>query len=264
VSGFSAGWLALREPHDRAAADPGLVQALAAWAVPRPSLHVVDLGAGTGANLRRLAPALGPAQRWTLVEIDPALAEAAAPGLPPFARHRRLDLARDLEALADDPADLLTASALIDLVSAGWLRRLAELRRRAGCALLVTLTYDGRTAWDPPDPLDAELRALVNRHQRTDKGFGPALGPDAAPALAAMLAGEGAPPRVAPSDWRLGPGDRPIQRALLDGYAAAAASLDPARAAEIAAWRERRLAVVEAGTSALTVGHLDLLLLPAR
>jgi SAM-dependent methyltransferase len=263
VSGFPAGWLALREPYDRAAADPGLAEALAAWAGSRRPLHVVDLGAGTGANLRRLAPALGPGQRWTLVEIDPALSEAGRRTLPPFARYRRLDLARDLELLADDPADLLTVSALIDLVSADWLRRLADLRRRLGCALLVALTYDGRIAWNPADPLDEVARALVNRHQRTDKGFGPALGPEAAPTLAAMLAGEGAPPRLATSDWRLGPGDRAIQQALLDGYASAAASLDPTRAADLEGWRHRRTGVLAAGASRLAVGHLDLLFLPA-
>jgi spermidine synthase len=53
-----------------------LLEVLARWAIPAGRLRVVDLGAGTGANLRRLAPLLGSGQRWTLVELDPALVAA--------------------------------------------------------------------------------------------------------------------------------------------------------------------------------------------
>ena len=49
--------------------------------------------------------------------------------------------------------------------------------------MLFALNYDGRIKCAPGDPDDAAIVALVNRHQRTDKGFGPALGPDA-PGLA--------------------------------------------------------------------------------
>lgn len=265
--GFTADWLTLREPYDAMAVDHGPLEALAAWAAARPAgLHVVDLGAGTGANLRRLATLLGPAQRWTLVELDPDLA-AAGEASPPIAgvdaRYRRLDLARDLERLAEDgPVDLITASALLDLVSAGWLRRLASLRSRLGCALHASLTYDGRVAWSPDDPLDAEVWAAVDRHQRTDKGFGPALGPDAAPALARLLATADGVLTTVASDWRLGPDDTEIQRELLRGYAEAAAAVQPERAEAFRAWRHRRQEHLLAGVSTLTVGHQDLLFLP--
>lgn len=261
---FTADWLALREPYDAMAVDHGLAQALASWAASRPGgLRVVDLGAGTGANLRRLAPLLGPGQRWTLVELDPALA-AAGEASPPIAgvdaRYRRLDLARDLERLGQDgPVDLLAASALLDLVSEDWLRRLVALRARLGCALHATLTVDGRTAWTLADPFDPEAGAAVARHQRTDKGFGPALGPDAAPTLARLL---GASTRTAASDWRLTVDDTEIQRELLRGYADAAAAVEPGRAEAIRAWRHRRQEHLLAGTSELTVGHQDLLFLP--
>ncbi|HEX8375415.1 MAG TPA: class I SAM-dependent methyltransferase, partial [Geminicoccaceae bacterium] len=224
---FTADWLTLREPYDAMAVDHDLLKGFAAWAVatqPAGGLRVIDLGAGTGANLRRLAPLLGHGQRWTLVELDPALIAAGEASLPSAdgvdARYRRLDLARDLERLADDgPADLLTASALLDLVSEDWLRRLVSLCSRLGCALYASLTYDGRVAWSPEDALDAESRAAVDHHQRTDKGFGPALGPEATLTLARLLDGA---VRTAASDWRLGPDDAEIQRELLRGYALAA------------------------------------------
>jgi hypothetical protein len=256
--GFSAEWLALREPYDRAAVNPGLLRRLAQWAGRKDRLEVVDLGAGTGSIMRRLAPVLGPRQQWTLVELDPALITAGSKGLPAWASYRRLDLARDLRELAAMPVQLITASALIDLVSARWIEELAALVRQIGCGLYMVLTYDGSIEWQPVHPLDPMVRDGVNRHQRTDKGFGPALGPGAAPCLAGLLPGA----EFARSDWQLGPDDRHLQQELLDGYADAAGSLlDEAEA--IAAWHEQRLAHIRAGRSSLTIGHLDLLHLPA-
>ncbi len=62
-------WLAVREPADHAARDAGLVAPLAR-ALP-PHVRAVDLGCGTGSNLRALGPHLGPAQDWVLVDHDP-------------------------------------------------------------------------------------------------------------------------------------------------------------------------------------------------
>jgi hypothetical protein len=263
--GFPAAWLDLREPYDAAACSPVLRDRLAAWCRGRDQIAIADLGAGTGSHLRRLAPVLGAGQRWTLVELDPALIAAGkvllADALVPWC-YRRLDLARELEALAGEPVGLIAASALIDLVSAPWLARLLALRARMATALYLTLTYDGRIAWQPADPADAEVEALVNRHQRTDKGFGLALGPEAVAVLRQALAGALGELLVERSDWRLAPGDAAIQAALLDGYVAAAEAMAPGHRPAIQAWGERRRRLIDQGASGLTVGHLDLLFLP--
>ena len=141
------------------------------------------LGRGPVPTSGAVAPLLGGVQRWTLIEHDPALidrgrVELAGCGVAWV--YRRLDLAADLERLADTPVDLITSSALLDLVAEPWLERLAAWRRRTGAALYMALTYDGRCAWEPRLPFDDAALDLVNRHQRTDKGFGPALGPKAA------------------------------------------------------------------------------------
>lgn len=261
---FSAGWLALREPFDAAARDRPLVEELAGWAVARGPLAIVDLGSGTGSNLRWLAPRLPVPQSWRLVERDPALVLAGSAALPdePAWDYVVADLSYGLDALVDDATSLVTASALIDLVSAEWLDGLARLVVDRRCALLIVLTYDGRLEMTPGHPLDATVHGLIDAHQRTDKGFGPALGPDAVGHLAARLAAAGGVLATAPSDWVLGEGDQAIQVELLRGYTAAARELAPERAAEIGAWHDARLGHVLAGRSRMTVGHMDLLWLP--
>ncbi len=267
MSGFSADWLALRAPFDGVARARVLEEELARWAEGRGEpLRIVDLGAGTGANLRHLAPRLPGAQCWTLVELDPALIAAGEPRLPRgdriAAAYRRADLVAELEAALAEPVDLVTCSALLDLVSAAWLDRLVRIVLERDLALLAVLTYDGRVVLEPPHPLDGAVIDLVNRHQRTDKGFGPALGPEAAFALARSLDAAGDRPRLERSDWTAGPEDRAFQAALVEGWAAAAAAIAPERASAVASWRQERLQLIATGRCGCRVGHRDLLRLP--
>jgi hypothetical protein len=97
----------------------------------------------------------------------------------------------------------------------------------------------------------------VNTHQRTDKGFGPALGPDAAAAAERAWAARGYVVRRERSDWVLPPESAALQRQLVDGWAAAAADMDAANAPAIDEWRRRRLAHISAGRSTIIVGHED-------
>ena len=141
MSGFSADWLALREPHDRRARNVEVLDAVVTAFASHISLNVADIGCGTGSTYRVLSPRLPSTQRWRLYDNDLSLlARAAGPAnvttLP-------LDLSRDLEAALDGAVDLVTTSALLDLVSgplAGTVRhrgrgatsvglRCAELRR---------------------------------------------------------------------------------------------------------------------------------------
>lgn len=256
---FSADWLALRAGFDAAARSTELEARLAAWARGRTAatgrpLTVVDLGGGTGNNRRHLAPRLPVPQSWTIVDSDAGLLAAAADPSAGVAA-RELDLVRELEAAVPDRSDLVTASALLDLVSQDWLERLLARVEAAGAALLVVLTYDGRIAWEPADDLDAMIRDLVNRHQRGDKGFGPALGPEAGPALRRLAGGRLAQAR---SDWSIGPEHAAMRRALVDGWAEAAAEAEPAAAGAVETWRRR----TRDRPARIVVGHLDQLLIP--
>ena len=269
MSGFSAEWLAAREPWDRRARAPDLAALLADWARGRRAANggrfrALDLGCGTGASIRALDAALGGPVEWRLADADAALLAIAAQVRPAHPRSRvettRIDLAAaDLDALAAG-ADLLAASALLDLVSRDWLARLWEAARGRRSAILAGLNYDGRIALAPPHPLDATVRDGANRHQARDKGFGPALGPRAAAALAGMARGGGWRVRVRRSDWRLDARrDGPGLAMLLEGWAAAAREAGAAPPGALAGWLEDRRA---APGLRVLVGHRDVLALP--
>jgi hypothetical protein len=266
MSGFTADWLALREPADRAARSERLTRAIAsALAKKKAPLHVLDLASGTGSNMRFLAAYLGGDQRWLLVDHDPKLlAEVSArahSGGPERFETRQLDLAAQLDpggrGIFDDRA-LVTAAALLDLVSETWLRAMAVLCREEGAAVLLVLSYDGRIHCTPTDPDDEGVRDLVNQHQRTDKGFGPALGPDATDAAERCFASLGYQVQREPSDWVLPPESEELQRYLIEGWAEAAMAIAPDRSASISGWRTRRLEHVASRRSRLVVGHQDL------
>jgi len=263
VGDFTAEWLALREPADHRARSARLTREIARRLIGRPPLHVLDLGSGTGSNLRYLTRRLPPVQHWRLIDRDrtllarirtrPMWAIVASVHLQPR------DLA-DLEANADlfKSVSLVTASALLDLVSAAWIEALARRCQSSRAVSLFALTYDGRIACTPADRHDDMVRDLVNRHQRIDKGFGPALGPDAAAAAQQAFASRGFTVERDRSDWMLDDADAALQRQLIDGWAAAASEMQPAGAAAIDAWRQRRLEHVAAARSTIVVGHEDL------
>ena len=91
MTGFSADWLALREPADHRARDPATLTRVVAHLARLALPEIVDLGCGSGSNLRALAPRLGARQRWRLVDNDAALLDAAREALIRWADAHRLD-----------------------------------------------------------------------------------------------------------------------------------------------------------------------------
>jgi hypothetical protein len=260
MSGFSAEWLALREPYDLRALNPAVLEALASAFRDQAAIAVVDLACGAGATARAIGPRLPTRQSWRLVDNDLGLlARAVAPARPPQLTldARAIDLARDLELALDGPLDLATCSALLDLVSAPWLERLVVETAARRLPVYAALSYDGKVALDPPDPLDAEIVAAVNRHQRRDKGFGPALGPAAAAQAIKQFERVGYSVVQGRSDWVFGPNNGAIQNEILSGWAGAARELDELPADRIIAWFTRRREWVMDRRARMRVGHID-------
>ena len=124
---------------------------------------------------------------------------------------------------------LVTASALLDLVSERWLHALrADAAARPARRCCSRSRYDGGIHCSPGEPEDATVRELVNRHQRTDKGFGPALGPGRRSGGARAFCRLGLSRASASGAIGCSTRDaRDLQRQLIDGWAEAAAAIAP-------------------------------------
>jgi hypothetical protein len=262
---FSAQWLALREPYDARARSPAVIEAVAAALAHQPSVTIVDLACGTGSTLRALAPRIAARQSWRLVDNDLSLLARAGAGSGPRASVATIpiDLAHDLEAALDGPVDLVTTSALLDLVSEEWLERFVTETAARRIPVYAALTYDGRVELQPADEFDRKVVDSVNLHQRRDKGFGPALGPAAARAVIERFERVGYSVTQGASDWTFAPQDREIQEETLAGWAAAAREQGDLPLADVVAWLTRRRELVGAGQSSIRVGHVDVFARPS-
>jgi hypothetical protein len=268
MSRFSAGWLALRQPADHAARSARLAATVADVLPSAYDLAVLDLAAGTGSNVRYLAPRLTRhgRQHWLLADHDASLLARAEHELAGRDRLYGIETRNvDIAVFSDDAITslfvgrgLVTASALLDIVSDRWLRAIADLCSANHAAVLFALNYDGAMECTPEHDDDELIRDLVNTHQRRDKGFGgPALGPDAPAAMERAFRDAGYVVRRDRSDWTLRADSGALQRQLIDGWADAAIEAAPAAAARIEEWRRARRAHVEARRSTILVGHED-------
>lgn len=274
-------WLAVREAADAASRAADLVDRVLAhldenpnpWAAgpgqpldAQAKIVVHDLGTGTGSMGRWLAPLLPGPQHWVMYDRDPELlkhAEAAmvreaADGEPVTVETRQ----RDITALTADDlrgATLVTASALLDMLTAPEIERIVAACAEADCLVLMTTSVVGRVELNPPDPLDADIEAAFNAHQRRLARGRRLLGPDAVDATIEEFGRHGMSVLVRPSPWRLGVDDTPLIVEWFTGWVAAACEQRPDLAHPVAAYATRRLAEAAAGRLEVVVHHRDVL-----
>jgi hypothetical protein len=202
-------WLRLREAADAAARALDLVDEVRRHLPPGDHAVIHDLACGTGSMGRWLAPQLAGTQRWILYDRDrDLLAEAAAdpPGVAAdraavTIETRQRDITRlGLGELAG--ASLITASAVLDLMTADELERFVTSCADAGCPALVTLSVTGRVHLTPADLLDDSIAAAFDAHQRRTVGDQRLLGPNRVKAAVDAFTRFGADVLVRPSPWR--------------------------------------------------------------
>lgn len=288
-SQFQADWLTLRESVDANARSQKLTQAAATWLAndvkneSSDQEHVAtiaDLGCGRGSNTQFLAPQLPSKQHWMLFDHDADLLKEAreravalcdAKGQPVSIESYCVSLTT-FEHPALAKARLVTASALLDLVSREWIEALVSqcVTHRQG--VLVAMSVTG--AWCFTDsqltPIDNDedhwVLGLFNTHQQRDKGLGAALGGDAHGELVDAFKQQGHRVSEADTPWQLtssNPAVRPLMHALIAGWAEAATEQAPEAATRISRWRDSRQQSVNQGKIGVWVGHRDLLALPA-
>jgi hypothetical protein len=218
---------------------------------------------------RWLAPLLPGPQHWTLHDRDTDLLELAAVGRPgPAADGAAVTVeTKHSDVTRLGPGDLagatiITASALLDLLTETELARLVALCWGAGCPTLLTLSVAGHVKLTPADPLDARVATAFDAHQRRRTENGRLLGPDAVTRAVAEFERFGADVLVRPSPWRLGAAEADLTAEWLTGWVGAACEQSVELHAETSGYTRRRLAQASAGRLEVTVEHADLLALP--
>lgn len=268
-SQVTADWLALREPADAAARAADLVETVRRGLGPGRPVAIHDLGAGTGSMTRWLAPRLPGPQHWILHDRDAGLLACAGDSVTapvPVTVEPRPGDATRLEAADLSGAALVTASALLDVWTADEVERVVAACAGAGCPALLTLSVTGQVVLTPPDPLDEQISAAFNAHQRRDvDGRGRLLGPAAPGVAAAAFARHGVAVAWRSTPWRLrGAATARLTAAWLRGWVAAACAHRPELAGPAREYARRRRAELAAGRLEVSVDHQDLLAAPSR
>ena len=262
---FSESWLALREAADHRSRSQWLATRLALWCRERGTTRVLDLGCGTGSNLRYLAPRLGPQQRWRLLDVDgPLLAHAVTrvpEGIPLVAECRDLG---SLSAADLAGTDVVTGSALLDLLDRSQLEGLVDAIRTRGCAALFALSVNGRVRLSPRHDDDAAIAAAFNAHQCRTAGSRTLLGPQAFAAATKLFRAAGHAVVAVATPWRLAPADAALASAWLDGWIDAAIEAQPAQRRSFELVHQFHGDALREGRLQVDVGHVDLLALPPR
>jgi len=281
---FESSWLDTREDADVRARNVSITKSLRAFLDDVKRINVVDLGAGTGALFRYLAPRINGRQTWRLVDRSDKLLRQSETHLAAWADARQLTVGASkdpwcatnakeeycvfheqknfggglLDFSFDSKIHLITASALLDLVSLNWVEELITLCLRTRASFYGSLTYDGKIDWVPSHPGDKKLLQLLNKDQRRDKGLGLALGPDAVAAVRQALALQGFVVAIGSSPWILGPVDEDLQLVLLSQWSKILEQNKDFPSRELRLWKDFHLEAIAEGKSYLRVGHQDI------
>ena len=264
MSGFSAEWLALREPVDHSARSEEILAGVAGWFAQDEALRITDIGSGTGSTLRALKPILPHRVVWHLIDHDDALLDVAkGEAKGDRVEFSLADLSKSLDELFSHEPNLITTSAFLDLVSKDWLETMVHEITSRKIPFYAALTYDGRAQCEPEHAMDTQVLNAFNIHQRTDKGFGQALGPDAADTAIKLFENAGYQVAHANSDWIGNAKHKDFQIMLLQGWHDAASDIEPEKSVDFKEWLLERINLIQNQDASLFVGHKDIFAVPA-
>ena len=265
ILNVSSEWLAIRETEDARARSRDLALSAAAMVPARP-IVVHDLGSGTGSMMRWLAPLLPGPQEWVLHDWNARLTERAVDDAPPLDRDRlpvsvtsRVGELADLRAADLYGASLVTASALLDVLTAPELHAIVQACVDIGAPALLALSVTGEAHLTPWDPRDATVGRAFNAHQRRETDGRRLLGRYGAPIARGLFERAGWRVRAASTDWRLDDQEPRLLREWLDGWVDAAVEQSPELRDEFEDYRGLRASQMQRGALSAVIHHRDLL-----
>lgn len=240
----------------------------------RRSLRIVEIGAGSGSMIERLAswnllPELGGLSRVTYVTVEPQ--ELHIPTLRTRLKEReelasyetfRGTVDEYLSQTGEGEADILIAHAVLDLFSAQEAATLARDILNPGGLLYASITFDGESYFEPVE--DEELDARVREAYHGSMARDGVLGAGFARKLLTSLPREGVSVlETGSSDWilmaRRGeyyPREGEFLKAILsmvDGAVQGVVSEE-----ERGRWLRQRLEQLEAGELIYIAHQLDI------
>ncbi|GAB4404228.1 MAG: hypothetical protein OHK0039_04310 [Bacteroidia bacterium] len=275
-------WLYHRYAYDERARHRGVEAACLAHLAGRDTLHLVDCGAGNGANLRYFFPKIAQRQHWTLVEQDPKLLAGVRQWLADWGAMQgwqwevtvsdhttRLHTEAltvslceasllDVAALVPmDTVDLLLANAVFDLFTEAQFDDFAG--QLAGVPLLATLNYCGMT-FSPTDGYDRLVVGYYEAHMNRPQPAGRAMGKYGPLRMADVLARHDYTVHRGDSVWQVGAQDQEMMTYLLGFMEEAVPELplDAGSLERFGQWVARQRLAVADGRLALDVYHEDL------
>jgi hypothetical protein len=265
----SGDWLDLREPEDAVARSMDLARAAAALLTEGPVV-VHDLGSGTGSMMRWLAPLLPGPQSWFLHDWSSLLTGQAIAQARPSDRDNaeisvfgRTGNLVDLSAEDLAGASLVTASALLDVMTSPEIHTIVGACIAARAPALFSLSVTGGVHFDPADECDAAFENAFNAHQLRDANGRRQLGRYGAPIACGLFAEAGWQVRKTTTQWRLNHHQSGLLGEWFCGWVEAAAEQDPQLRTEVDRYRGDRLAQIELGGLSVLVDHVDVLAWPS-
>ncbi len=248
---------------------PGASPAPRSGGLPAGPVVVHDLGSGTGAMMRWLAPLLPGPQSWVLHDADAAILHRRDPRPAVDADGHPVAARTSVEPLAGLAPDALAGASLVDGLRAAGRgdarrgatdRRRLPRRRRTGP---VQPQRDRSRGARPSRVRRHGVRRGVRRPPARIADGRRLLGPGAAGVVASLFAAAGWRVRTAATPWRLGPRDRELVAGWLDGWLDAAVEQRAELGEATGGYRARRLAQLAAGRLRVIVRHRDLLAWPS-
>jgi hypothetical protein len=264
----SSDWLSLREAQDSRARSRDLARAVLAL-LPDGPMTVHDLGSGTGSMMRWLAPLLPGPQAWVLHDWNANLTRHALDGEAPRDRDgapvsitTRVGELEELRAADLEGASLVTASALLDVLTASEAHAIVEACVEVGAPTLLSLSVTGEVELRPWDARDKLFETAFNAHQRREVHDRRLLGRYGAPIVQGLFELAGWKVRKARTSWRIADTEPRLLNEWFDGWIDAAEEQSPTLRADAAGYRELRRSQLDRGELSAVVYHLDLLAWP--